>query len=217
LISSPTIAFEQVIPAPLEGIVSPDSQVWNTALKLEPGLAYHVSAVSGKGKSTFISLLYGLRQDYQGQVLLNGQNIRAFSREDWATYRQTCFSIVFQDLRLFLHYTAWENIQVRTDLYGKPDKSKINQMAENLGVFPLLNKKCGLLSYGERQRIAIIRALVSPFQWLLLDEPFSHLDQDNIQRATALIEEECRARRAGMVLTSLGGDELFNYHQRILL
>ncbi|MES2730408.1 MAG: ATP-binding cassette domain-containing protein [Bacteroidota bacterium] len=215
--SPPTIAFEQVVPAPLMGVVAPSSQVWNTGLKLEPAQYYHVSAVSGKGKSTFVSILYGLRSDYQGQVLLQGKNIRSFTLDDWANYRQACFSIVFQDLRLFLNYTGWENMLVKADLYGKPDKEKITRMAEALGVLPLLDKKCGLLSYGERQRMAIIRALVPPFQWLLLDEPFSHLDQSNIQRASQLIAEECQARQAGLVLTSLGGDNLFDYHQKVLL
>jgi ABC-type lipoprotein export system ATPase subunit len=213
----PSIVLEQVMPAPLEGLVSSQSQVWNTHLQLDPGQAVRVSAVSGKGKSTLISIIYGLRKDYSGKVILNGQNIRSFTQEDWANYRQRCFSIVFQDLRLFLSYTGWENIQVRTALFGKPDRKKTEEMADTLGVLPLLNKKCGQLSYGERQRVAIIRALAAPFQWLLLDEPFSHLDQGNMEKASRLIAEKCREYQAGMILTSLDGGEHFNYQQNILL
>jgi len=213
----PAIAFEQVVPAPLAGIFSPQSQVWNTTLKLEDGFYYHVSAVSGKGKSTFVAILYGLRKDYEGQVLLDGRDIRTFSADDWAACRQNNLSIVFQDLRLFLPYSAWDNILIRASLYGKANEEKIREMAGELGVLPLLSKPCGQLSYGERQRVAIIRALISPFQWLLLDEPFSHLDQENIRRASRLIGAECQARQAGMVLTSLGGDQLFDYHEKIRL
>ncbi len=65
--------------------------------------------------------------------------------------------------------------------------------------------------YGEQQRIAIIRSLVQPLNWLIMDEPFSHLDKNNIDKARALIESECKKRNAGFILTDLEDDEHFNY------
>ena len=84
-------------------------------------------------------------------------------------------------------------------------------MAERLGIQTKLNKLCKTCSYGEQQRIAIIRSLMQPFNWLIMDEPFSHLDKNNIDKATALIEAECKKRNAGFILTDLEDDEHFNY------
>ena len=68
-----------------------------------------------------------------------------------------------------------------------------------------------MCSYGEQQRIAIVRALIQPFELLLMDEPFSHLDNENILKAAKLIAEECAKRNAGFVLTDLDEDEHFEY------
>ncbi len=106
----------------------------------------------------------------------------------------------FQDLRLFQHLTAKENIELNRVLQ-KPyyESAMIDTMAERLGIKHILNQKAGVCSYGEQQRIAIIRALVQPFTWLIMDEPFSHLDIANTQKAAALIAEECTKRNAGFV------------------
>jgi putative ABC transport system ATP-binding protein len=68
-----------------------------------------------------------------------------------------------------------------------------------------------MCSYGEQQRVAIIRASMQPFKWLIMDEPFSHLDKHNINKASALIDAECKKRNAGFLLTDLEDDEHFNY------
>ena len=87
----------------------------------------------------------------------------------------------------------------------------IDVFAERLGVTHILNQRAGLCSYGEQQRLAIIRALIQPFDWLIMDEPFSHLDQENISKAAALIAEECSKRKAGFLLTDLDADNHFEY------
>ena len=76
-------------------------------------------------------------------------------------------------------------------------------MAARLGVAGRLSYRCGTCSYGEQQRIAIIRALMQPFDWLLLDEPFSHLDQANAEKAMNLMLEETRLRNASILFVDL--------------
>lgn len=76
-------------------------------------------------------------------------------------------------------------------------------MAERLGIQSKLTKLCKTCSYGEQQRIAIIRALQQPFDFLLLDEPFSHLDESNRQKAMELMEEESKKRNATIILADL--------------
>jgi putative ABC transport system ATP-binding protein len=80
-----------------------------------------------------------------------------------------------------------------------------------------MQQQCGLCSYGEQQRIAIIRALIQPFEWLLMDEPFSHLDENNTAKAAALIADECSQRNAGFIITDLDDDENFNYSKKLNL
>lgn len=90
-------------------------------------------------------------------------------------------------------------------------------MADKLGVTSILNQKIRFCSFGEQQRIAIIRALMQPFNWLILDEPFSHLDQDNINLASTLIEDACQQRNAGLMIMGLNKDQYFNYTKEMVL
>ena len=76
-------------------------------------------------------------------------------------------------------------------------------MAEQLGVAHKLDALCSTCSYGEQQRIAIIRSLQQPFDFLLLDEPFSHLDENNRAKAMELMETEARERGAAIILADL--------------
>jgi ABC-type molybdate transport system ATPase subunit len=82
-------------------------------------------------------------------------------------------------------------------------------MAEILGITHVLEQKAGLCSYGEQQRIAIVRSLIQPFELLIMDEPFSHLDIENTKKAAALIETECLKRKAGFIITDLDEDQQF--------
>ena len=203
-----------IIPIPLKETtngLNPDSDVFAARCRFEKGKWYLVKAPSGKGKSTLLHVLYGLRRDYEGEVLFENQNISGFSTETWANHRQVHLSIVFQDLRLFPKLSAMENILVKSSLNGGTTQAQIVEMATSLGIDDILNQSCETLSYGQRQRIAIIRALCQPFEFLLLDEPFSHLDAGNVRLATGLIEKTCRQQQAGVVMVSLGGKYLFQY------
>jgi ABC-type lipoprotein export system ATPase subunit len=208
--------LDHVTPAPLAG-VSFRSEVWNTFLSFEKGKYYKIFAPSGKGKSTFIHILYGLRKDFTGTVTIGSSSVNSLSPDQWAKLRSINISIVFQDLRLFQELTARENIEVKTSLLKENKEDDIQRFSEALGVSHLLERKIKILSYGERQRIAIIRSLMQPFEWLLLDEPFGHLDEANIIKACGLIESECKKRGAGILMTSLGLDYFLNYDRQYSL
>jgi ABC-type lipoprotein export system ATPase subunit len=212
-----TISFHNVTPAPLSGVIDSGTEVWEKECRFEQGTKYKIVAPSGKGKSTFIHYIYGLRNDYTGEVKLDELSTRLFDADEWADHRQHTLSIVYQDLRLFLHLTAYQNLQVKSVLYNDHQEDRIRGFAKRLNVEKLLDKKCQTLSYGERQRIAIIRSLIQPFKWILLDEPFSHLDKENCINASSLIEEEVSAHKAGMIVTSLGLDNYFSYQKEYQL
>jgi putative ABC transport system ATP-binding protein len=91
------------------------------------------------------------------------------------------------------------------------------EMAAALGIAEKMQSKCGTLSLGQQQRVAIIRALAQPFQMLLMDEPFSHLDEDNIRLACALIEHKCKQHNAGLILTTLNQPYFIPYTQQYII
>lgn len=208
------IEFKHVVPAPLAGTFV-SHPVWDNIKSFGPGRRYLIKAFSGKGKSTLLHLVHGNRQDYTGDLLLGGANTRELSPDQWAMLRQTKLSMVFQELRLFGQLTAWENIEVKGRLWNDFNEKSFREKAERLGIGPLLDRPCRLLSYGQQQRVAILRAFAQPFSWLLLDEPFSHLDTENIRIVCELVAEECAVRDAGLLLTTLGETHALTFDEII--
>lgn len=212
-----TIRIENLLPEPLQEIDVSTSGIWKSELTFLPATFYKVQAPSGKGKSTFINILFGNRKDYSGNAFINDENVKSFSLNKWSALRRENLAVVFQDLRLLPEFTGMQNIMLKASLIKYYDAAQIENMAELLGVKRLLNKKAALMSYGERQRIAIIRSLVQPFDWILLDEPFSHLDQINIAKASQLIVDECKKRGAGIILCGLDDDQIIPYQHKVQL
>ncbi|MDD2792484.1 MAG: ATP-binding cassette domain-containing protein [Sediminibacterium sp.] len=213
------LTLNNLMPDPLrERLSGKTSSVWNCTVQFEPGEWVNITAPSGTGKTTFIHILYGLRKDYSGTVLFNQTDLRSLDPDALATVRQQKISIIFQDLKLFPHLTVRENIELKRILQEPYcDAEQVTAMAEQLGIAGILNQPAAICSYGEQQRACIIRALVQPFEWLIMDEPFSHLDIDNIKKAAALIAEECKRRRAGFIVTDLDENNLFPYTHKLHL
>ncbi len=212
-----TIALNNVVPFPIENAVREGSDIWKTQTVFESGEHYLINAASGKGKSTFVQLLYGIRKDYSGEVLIDGKNIQSYSIQEMAELRQSKITILFQDLRLFPELTARDNIALNSTLSASVWNDRVEEMADRLKITHLLDKKVAFLSYGERQRTATVRALVQPFQWILLDEPFSHLDDDNTRASFELIKEVSQSQQAGIILTSLGKDSFVDFKHELFL
>ncbi len=216
-------SIKHIIPAPIaEYLVNNayHSDIWQQDFELLPQKKYLISAQSGKGKSTFTHILYGLRKDYTGEILWHDKNIAKNQKNndqntqkialnsllpaDWGMLRQRKMSIVFQDLRLFLELTALENIILKNELTNTLSLKEIQDLAKKLNIMHVLHRKASTLSYGERQRVAIIRALAQPFELLLLDEPFSHLDNANIDIAQQIILDYAQKNNASILMTTLG-------------
>lgn len=209
------ISLQQVVPVFFEAGKADGSQLWNQNISFNKGENIHIVAPSGSGKTSFIHFLYGLRKDYSGNILYDNNDIKNFDAEKFSTWRQQYISIIFQDLRLFTEQTVLQNLEIKRLLSPYHKESRIAAMAERLGIESKLGKLCNTCSYGEQQRIAIIRALQQPFDFLLLDEPFSHLDENNRQLAMQLMEEEAAERNAAIILTDLKKIEYFKA-ERIL-
>jgi ABC-type lipoprotein export system ATPase subunit len=209
------ISLQQVVPVFFEAGKADGSQLWNQTISFNKGENIHIIAPSGSGKTSFIHFLYGLRKDYSGKILYDNNDIKEFDAENFSAWRQQYISIIFQDLRLFTSQTVLQNLEIKRLLSPYHKQSRITAMAKRLGIESKLEKLCSICSYGEQQRIAIIRALQQPFDFLLLDEPFSHLDENNRQIAMQLMEEEADERNAAIILTDLKKIEYFKA-ERIL-
>jgi ABC-type lipoprotein export system ATPase subunit len=159
----------------------------------------------------------GLRTDYNGTIRMNGRDITEFSINEWVEYRQNKLAVVFQDLQLFPNLSVAENLLLKNSLHHVYSEKELLNLMERLEIDNKWTQSCGLLSMGQQQRVAILRALCQPFELLLLDEPFSHLDEENTRRCITMINERCGELKAGFVLTSLGDTHQFNYDKELKL
>lgn len=209
------IQLENIEPVFMDNSQTASSQVWGSNLFIKKGDHFFIVAPSGSGKTSLINFIYGLRSDYTGNINYDDFEIRNISSEEFAPYRQKNISIVFQDLRLFPELTARQNIEIKRELYPYYPTEMIDQMADDLGIKNKLDQITQTCSYGEQQRIAIIRSLMQPFDFLLLDEPFSHLDESNKNKAMNLISSECKKRNASMILVGLN-KEMFSENDKII-
>ena len=211
------IHFNHVLPTPLSSTLQTENSLWNQSVILEKGKRVVVEAPSGRGKSTLVHLLFGVRKDYSGEICVDGQNLSTFSHRTWSEYRTNKVSIVFQDLQLFPQLTVLENLQIKNDLTSHLTKAELIAFIEQIGLSKKINEKCCKLSIGQQQRVAILRSICQPFSWLLLDEPFSHLDANNAQICMDILNQACKQQEAGWILTALETHVNSAYDQLILI
>jgi len=211
------ILFRNVMPYPLSSFEHAKDSIWGKDFTLVKGQKILLNAISGKGKSTFSSTLYGIRSDFDGDLFLGSKSVKKFSVFEWSELRRTKLSIVFQDLQLFPDLTVKENLLLKNNLTNSFSEEDIHQMIIKLGIEDKWYVKCGILSMGQQQRVAIIRSLLQPFEWLILDEPFSHLDEVNSTICLELINERCDQLKTGFILTSLGSAHNFKFDNELKL
>lgn len=210
------LTLDNLLPHPLR-TTDRASDVWRQSISITDGERVFIQAPSGTGKSTLIHLLYGLRPDYDGRALWNTADLRMLDAEALSSQRAGDVSIIFQDLRLFPELTLWENLEVKRALTNTVPVSEVETWITRLGLTHRRDALASTLSYGERQRTAILRALLQPFKWLLMDEPFSHLDEENIRLAAALIDEVVTRNNAGFLYADLDDNAHISYTKKFRL
>ncbi len=206
-----TITLDRLVPNVFSDCKGMQSDVWNKTVDFSKGNSYLIAAESGTGKSSLFDYIYGRRNDYSGTLLVDGHPITSMSTREKQELRCKHLSIVFQGFRLFPELTAWENVVLKNKLTGYKRDEEISAFFEELGIASKKNELVRKLSFGQQQRVAIIRALCQPFDFMLLDEPFGHLDEQNQQTALSLVLREVAAQKAGLLLCSLGFDYGISY------
>lgn len=194
------------------------SQVW-----LVPNLRFHrgcricLQAESGGGKSSLLSFVYGNRNDYLGEIYYDDENIRHFDINKWCEVRMRHIALLPQEMRMFPELTVMQNLQIKNQITQHKTESQLLQLLEKLGVVEKVNDPLNTLSIGQQQRVAIVRTICQPFDFILLDEPVSHLDVENNKIAAAIIAEEAEAQGAGVISTSVGNPLLLDGAEIIAL
>jgi ABC-type lipoprotein export system ATPase subunit len=212
-----TIALNTVKPDIFSESDVSGSEIWLKNICFEKQNTYLIFSESGKGKSSLFDFIYCRRNDYSGEIMFDGKNVKAFNSNQKRELRSNHISLVFQGFRLFEELTAMENIEIKNRLTNHKTKRQIEEMFEQMGISSKINSPLSLLSFGQKQRVAIIRSLCQPFDFLLLDETFSHLDETNYTIACSLIAAEVKNQNAALMVASLGETYKFNYNYKIRL
>lgn len=212
-----TIELQQTLPEVFAGRDSIISDVWHRQVAFQRGKTYLVEAVSGTGKSSLCSFIYGYRKDYQGIICFDGENVKNFSVSRWVEIRKRSLSMLFQELRLFPELTAWENVQLKNSLTGHCKRKQIEDWFSRLCISDKWDQQIGKMSFGQQQRVAFVRALCQPFDFIFLDEPVSHLDDGNGKIMAEILHEEAEKQGAGIIVTSIGKHIPLNYDRVLSL
>ena len=198
------IKFDNVLPDVFAGKPDLQSDVWKRELDFSKGKKYLIEADSGRGKSTFCSYIIGYRKDYSGKIMFDDVDARNMNIKIWTDARRFNLSYVFQELRLFPELTAFENVEIKNRLTKFKSKEDISRWFERLGIADKTDEKVRFMSFGQQQRVAMMRALAQPFDFIIADEPISHLDDGNSRTMGKIMEEEAESQGAGIIITSIG-------------
>ena len=182
----------------------PVSDVWRSELTFRRGSFYRVEAASGAGKSSMCAFIYGARTDYEGTLSFDGRDAATLGIGEWQKLRRLNLSYLPQELSLFPELTALQNIELKNGLTGHVTRERIEDWLHELGIDSRRDYPVGRMSIGQQQRVGIILALCQPFDFILLDEPVSHLDEENNRRAARMIAGEALRQGAGIITTSVG-------------
>ena len=199
-----TITLNNTLPRVFAGQEGIHSDVWQQHVTMERGKRYLISAESGTGKSSMCSYIYGYRQDYSGIIAFDGADIRTLTVAQWCEIRQRHIAYLPQEMRLFGELTAMENVELKNRLTGFKSPGEIHHLFEAMGIADKEDSLASKLSIGQQQRVAIIRTLCQPCDFILLDEPVSHLDDENNRIVADLITQEATRQGAGVIATSVG-------------
>ena len=160
-------------------------------VQVQSGEFLAIVGPSGSGKSTLFHILGGLTPATEGDVLINGQELRGLSEAGRTELRRTTVSFVFQKYNLLPTLTVRDNIEIARDIAKKtgPLDPTFLKALDMLGIGHRLDHKPRALSGGEQQRVAIARAIVNGPAILLADEPTGNLDTENSANVLGVLRD----------------------------
>jgi putative ABC transport system ATP-binding protein len=176
-------------------------------LTLQPGQTLRLSGPSGAGKTTLLRLLAGLLPLESGTLWSDAIHpLHALPPAALRAWRLEHAGLIFQDFALLDYLTAAENCLLPSRFLGLSSheglqlQERLPALAERLDITPLLHRPTAHLSQGERQRVAILRALITSPGLVFADEPTASLDRKHRDQALALLDDHLRSTGAALVL-----------------
>jgi len=151
----------------------------DVSFSVENGEYVAIMGESGSGKTTLLNILASLDKPTSGDVILNGKSMLSIKEKEISKFRRDNLGFVFQDFNLLDTFSLKDNIFLPLVLSGKSFKemnSRLNPIAQKLGISNILNKFPYEVSGGQKQRVAVARALITDPQLILADEPTGALD-----------------------------------------
>jgi putative ABC transport system ATP-binding protein len=163
-------------------------------LSLKAGEITALVGASGSGKSTILTIAAGLQRATDGEILFDGQNMTNMGQEEIRKIRATVFGFVFQSSHLVPFLTVEEQLILMLDVSGtkmkkRQQKAEVNHVLEMVGMDHRKDAYPASLSGGEKQRVAISRAIIHKPKMLFADEPTASLDSEKSQDVMKLIGE----------------------------
>lgn len=189
----------------------------NIILELSSTGLTSIIGKSGSGKSTLLNILLGIEKPTSGSLLFNNKNISKMSDKRFSQYHLNDISMVFQHYNIFLELTALENIILPLLMKGMSRNNAVKRGKELLDEFKmknLMNQKCKTLSGGEKQRVAILRAIGTAPKVLLCDEPTGALDSKNSEAIMEILKK--LSKSILVVLVSHNKELVKKYSDRII-
>ncbi|ELQ6240457.1 molybdenum ABC transporter ATP-binding protein ModC [Cronobacter sakazakii] len=173
-----------------------------------------VFGVSGAGKTSLINAISGLTRPQHGRIVLNDRVLSDTETDTFLPPEKRRVGYVFQDARLFPHYKVRGNLK-----YGmaKEMASQFDKLVTLLGIEPLLDRLPGTLSGGEKQRVAIGRALLTAPELLLLDEPLASLDVPRKRELLPYLQRLAREINIPMLYVSHSLEEILHLADKVLV
>lgn len=191
----------------------------SVSLTVQEGEFVVISGSSGSGKTTLLSLLSGLDRPSSGRIILDGQDITDLTEDQLAPVRNQLTGFVFQAFHLIPSLNSLENIMFPAELQGdRRAKEKAEQLLERVGLSLRSNNFPEQLSGGEKQRVAICRALINEPKIIFADEPTGNLDSENSDGIIELLRRVHQDQNATIVMATHNkaiaenADRIFHLH-----
>lgn len=163
-------------------------------LHIKEGEFVSIVGASGAGKTTLLQIIGTLDTDHEGEVIINDTNIKKLSDKELSAFRNKQLGFVFQFHQLLPEFTALENVCMPGLIARRNSKEveeKAKELLTKLGLQDRFHHKPNELSGGEKQRVAVARALINDPKLILADEPSGSLDSGNKKELHSLLRKLC--------------------------
>jgi putative ABC transport system ATP-binding protein len=190
---------------PAVGGDDPVRAVDEVSLRVGPGELVALYGPSGSGKTTLLKLIAAVIAPDRGQVLVDGREISALSEREAARYRLRDVGFVLQSFHLVAGLSAIDNAALKllgAGMRVREAHRRVTPLLDRLGIGERADHRASELSMGERQRVAIAKALSTEPALLLADEPTGNLDTRRGRDVLALLAQLCRERETAVLLVT---------------